>query len=1084
MLPGAAAPRTQEKENTMMKRTRRILALALALLTLLSAFPALAASSDAYGTEMEQKEVTLNQGTSYHSGTFWSDYYKDRRQENYFVYSPNGQVTPKVTYGGSVTAKQTVSSAAASLEQQGYRVVAGINGDFFDSNGVPTGILISGGRLLSSDGGNYGVGFTSAGSAVIGLPQLTMKVDVSPVATAVTSSVTQYSPAPQETESAPAQEEDAVPGEGVSPEEDPAPADNGTALDGTAAGEADAESAAQLSVVSSQPGEAPVVRQPFQFTLSGFNKARGDSGIYAYTYSFKAAHDTGTVAAGVDVVLTPIGGDSSVTEPRLNTAKQYQVVSVRESTGGALSIAANQLVLSANAAGTSYADLLRSLQAGDTITLTVSSSDSRWNQVTEAVGGLYPLLKNGQIQSGLDKTNNPRTAIGVTANGQVVFYTVDGRREGYSVGSSQSVLAQRMAELGCVDAICLDGGGSTTAVATMPDSTSASQVNRSSDSSQRSVTDHIFLVATASAGAGIRSVYLDADSRHVLAGSTLALRTAAVDSNYIPTSQSVSLTASAGSLDGTTFQAPDQGGTVTITASAGGIRTTMTVTVVDSPDSLEIYRNSSKITSLTLEAGEKADLSGKAVYNHMVLASSDDDFTWSVTGNVGTIDENGLFTAGNTPGTGTIVLTKGSRTVSIPVTISSFPLETLEDFEGGLGAFTGYNVTTFAASGAYVRFGRQALGVSYSNAEGDAAISLGFSLPAGYNRLTFWVYGDNSGASLSLYDNTGVTTPLTTLNFSGWKQVSVTLPETCGAVSAVIISGGSKGTFYLDQFIASYGDVIDNTAPVITGSLSGATLSATATDAVDGALEKSSLTLTCDGKSAAFSVSASGAVSADLSAYLGSGTGHRITLTAVDASGNRSSKSWDVAAASGTGTPFVDLPNGHWSKTYVEYLYAHNILTGSSSGGKWYVRPDSNMTRSEFAVMLMRWLGLDPDDYADVQLPFADADTIESWALNAAKAMYDLGIMEGTNNGGGLIFDPKGSVTRAQALTMLGRIQPRGYARADLSAFPDGSSVPSWAASYMETLFAQGILTGSDGKLLPNAYMTRAQAAKVLYLMW
>lgn len=204
----------------------------------------------------------------------------------------------------------------------------------------------------------------------------------------------------------------------------------------------------------------------------------------------------------------------------------------------------------------------------------------------------------------------------------------------------------------------------------------------------------------------------------------------------------------------------------------------------------------------------------------------------------------------------------------------------------------------------------------------------------------------------------------------------------------------------------------------------------------------------------------------------------------MDASGNRSSKSWDVAATSGTGSPFVDLPAGHWSKTYVEYLYAHNILTGSSSGGKWYVRPDSNMTRSEFAVMLARWLDLDLNDYADVQLPFADADKIESWALGAAKAMYDLGIMEGTNYGSGLIFDPKGSVTRAQALTMLGRIQPRGYARADLSAFPDGSSVPSWAAPYMETLFAQGILTGSDGKLLPNANMTRAQASKVLYLMW
>ena len=40
------------------------------------------------------------------------------------------------------------------------------------------------------------------------------------------------------------------------------------------------------------------------------------------------------------------------------------------------------------------------------------------------------------------------------------------------------------------------------------------------------------------------------------------------------------------------------------------------------------------------------------------------------------------------------------------------------------------------------------------------------------------------------------------------------------------------------------------------------------------------------------------------------------------------------------------------------------------------------------------------------------------------------------------------------------------------------------AAPYLETMYAQGILTGSDGRLEPNGPMTRGQACKVLYMMW
>ena len=61
---------------------------------------------------------------------FWSSSYSDLRTENVVTYTSNGDVTPLVTFGGSLTSRSTVTSSARALEGQGYRVVAGINGDF------------------------------------------------------------------------------------------------------------------------------------------------------------------------------------------------------------------------------------------------------------------------------------------------------------------------------------------------------------------------------------------------------------------------------------------------------------------------------------------------------------------------------------------------------------------------------------------------------------------------------------------------------------------------------------------------------------------------------------------------------------------------------------------------------------------------------------------------------------------------------------------------------------------------------------------------------------------------------------------
>ena len=55
---------------------------------------------------------------------------------------------------------------------------------------------------------------------------------------------------------------------------------------------------------------------------------------------------------------------------------------------------------------------------------------------------------------------NPRTAIGYTKDNEMIMVAVDGR-EGSSVGMTLMQLANFMKSLGCVNAMNLDGGGST-----------------------------------------------------------------------------------------------------------------------------------------------------------------------------------------------------------------------------------------------------------------------------------------------------------------------------------------------------------------------------------------------------------------------------------------------------------------------------------------------------------------------------------------------------------------------------------------------------------------------------------------------
>ena len=1020
----------------MKKFLRRTLSLLLSL-SLVSSLAVTAAASEALGEDLTTQETLLNQETQLSTNVFWSTAYSDLRTENLITYTPNDDVTPIVTYGDTLTACSTLTTAAKRLEGEGYRVVAGINGDFFNfGTGLPIGLVVTEGQLRSSDGGYYAIGFLEDGSAVLGKPGLKVTADLG------------------------------------------------------------------YQVDDGYGTLTRVVRQ-----LSGVNKARVSSGgIYLYTYDFNAKHTTGNTEPGVDVVCTVEDGELAIGGALTLTVEQ-----VVEATA-ATAIAPDQVVLSVNLQSNSfYIDALRNLPVGSTVTVSAEAADERWNEVRYALGALYSLVEDGAVVSGLPSGADPRTAVGQKRDGTLVFYTIDGRKSGHSIGATLQQVAQRLIELGCETALCLDGGGSTTLTVTEPDDTAAQTINTPSGGSERSVSNQIFLVADSEPSGKLSHFYVKADSQYVLAGSKVNISAAAVDTNFIPMEDArFDLEADDGDLDGNVLLTPDYDCDITVTADHRGKTGSTVVHVIETPDDVAIRGGDNSIlTALTAAPGSTVQLRATAAYQHMPLKADNAAFRWSVDGGVGTITADGQFTA-TAPGTGTITVSAGGKRVSIPVTVSKLALNVVEDFESARTVFDGNGTggLTFTRTTAAdaVRYGRAAGRLDYTLDAGtgyaaqwlsDASTDIDNRI---YTSLSMWVYGDGSGNQLELVysDSFGdaLTRTVTTLDFSGWRQVSVSTQGDGFALLGFRVSAGESvtyddgfgtiiveypsttrtGTVYIDQIVASYNGIMDSAVPTVTLSTDGLTLTAAISDDVDGVLPREAVTVTWDGKAQDFTYNTStGTLTTPL---ISDGNPHRVTITARDASGNIGRASYDVPVAADWTPVFTDTRD-YWAAAYVDFLYQSGITTGYADGT---FRPNDNITRAQFSVMLYRYLGLEESKYADVTLPFADLKSIPDYALPAIRALYTEGVINGsTGKDGRLYFNPGASLTRAQAATMIGRTQEKGYAAAALT-FSDSAKIPAYAAYYIQTMAAQGIIGGyADGTFRPGNNITRGQMAKILY---
>ena len=176
---------------------------------------------------------------------------------------------------------------------------------------------------------------------------------------------------------------------------------------------------------------------------------------------------------------------------------------------------------------------------------------------------------------------------------------------------------------------------------------------------------------------------------------------------------------------------------------------------------------------------------------------------------------------------------------------------------------------------------------------------------------------------------------------------------------------------------------------------------------------------------------------------------------------------------------------GHWGEYYVNALSYMGIVSGSENliGELVYI-PDGNLSREQFAKILVNYLKINVDEYNGEELSFADNENIAPWAVPYVKAAVGAGLMRGRSTPADtVIFAPADKITRQEAIYVLGSLLETEE-NAALS-FADSESVAPWAKENLEKALAAGLISGyDDGTLRPEGAITRAEAATIVVRLY
>lgn len=165
---------------------------------------------------------------------------------------------------------------------------------------------------------------------------------------------------------------------------------------------------------------------------------------------------------------------------KLQSAMKLKVVDIKKGHG--------EIILSAKG---KYKDILNKISINDIVS-TYFDIDQDWSSINFLVGGRYLLVKDGESIVHDDNLTCARSAIGTLNDGRIIMLVVDGDYSEYSVGVSLEEFSTILKDFGCINAINLDGEGSSTLVINNQEKLKV--INKPSDSNgERKVANALIL---------------------------------------------------------------------------------------------------------------------------------------------------------------------------------------------------------------------------------------------------------------------------------------------------------------------------------------------------------------------------------------------------------------------------------------------------------------------------------------------------------------------------------------------------------------------------------------------------------------
>ncbi|MDD3807325.1 MAG: phosphodiester glycosidase family protein [Candidatus Marinimicrobia bacterium] len=488
---------------------------------------------------------------------------------------------------------ERTSSMASRKDRQNHRIVAGVNGDFYNtSNGIPIGAQISNGEIVKTDEVWQTIGINA-----YNIPSI---ADVS--------------------------------------------------------------------------FSGMIISDSGMIMISNVNTSRDTDQLILYNSFFGDA--TGTNAYGSEARIKPLSSWA------VNDTLCCIVEEIRNNQGNT-PLTKGRAVLSGHGESAAY---INKLSVGDTLFLLQKMSPGP-EKLTQLIGGNTILIQNG-VNVGSSEDRHPRTAAGFNVDSTYFFlFTVDGRQPGYSIGMNFHELGAYMLEWGVYNGINLDGGGSTTMIVRGEIKNSPSDPG-----GERTVSNCLLVVSTAPDSV-LALLRITPSVVYAIAGSEVQFHVQGLDMFF----NSVSLKDSTviWSCDSTVGTIDERGLFVASEDTVSGYVYASVGDIVDSTLVKKSVLTRLEITPnpVILNVGGFQQMNVIAYDNYEnVITFSLSDYEWQVEGDVGTITENGFFTATQS-GEGSIIVQYGSVIGSVPVTVGISTSVLVDDFS---------DVSQFTLTGVYV----------------------------------------------------------------------------------------------------------------------------------------------------------------------------------------------------------------------------------------------------------------------------------------------------------------------------------------------------------------------------------------------